>query len=483
MSLYEKCVILGYYIKSINMRLSIKRFIAIGLVTATIGASAVTLDEAKAMYLDGDFAGALPAFTEALKKKPKDGALNQWVGVCLMQTGQPDAAIPHLEKAHERGIAEAPRYLAEIALREYRTDDAVEYMDAYRAALQKAKKQMSEEAKVTADAVERMSAAMERVEKIVVIDSVSVSRDDFFRIYRLSAESGSLNSPDILPDDMNAASPTVVYMPENKSSMTWAEPDSLENYRLVSSQLLSDGSWDTPVCIGEDLGEGGDANFPFIMQDGITLYYANDGENSLGGLDIYISRRGDDGYLQPQNIGMPYNSPYDDYMLAIDEVTGVGWWATERNQLEDSVTIYKFIPAELRINCSPDDPDIRSRARLDNYRATWEEGADYSDLLAAIEEIDPEKQIKKDDFRFAMPGGKIYTHWSDFRSDHARSLMEQYLEACRQYDAQKQELAHLRRLYTKGDADADEILRLEQLLERKRRDLRRLANDVVRAER
>lgn len=464
------------------MRHHLKLFIAIGFILTAIASSAVTLEEAKAMYRDGNFAGALPVFLDAVKKKPKDGALNQWIGVCLVQTGKPADAIPYLEKANARGVLEAPRYLAEIALQDYRTDDAVEYIDEYRTALTKAKREMGEDAIATADAIRRMSAAMERVEKIVVIDSISVPRDDFFRAYRLTAESGSLNSPDILPEDVPAASPTVVYMPENKSTMTWAAPDSLENYLLVSSQLLSDGSWDTPVCIGEALGEGGDANFPFIMQDGITLYYANDGENSLGGLDIYISRRGDDGYLQPQNIGMPYNSPYDDFMLAIDEVTGIGWWATDRNQLEDSVTIYKFIPAELRINCDPDDPDLRSRAKLDNYRATWEEDADYSDLLAAIEEIDPEKKIKKDDFRFAMPGGKIYTRWSDFNNNHARSLMEQYLEEYRQYEEHRHNLSQLRRLYTEGNANANEIINLEKLIDRKRDDLKRLANDVIRAE-
>lgn len=460
----------------------IKRFIASVLTSVTIVASATTLDEAKAMYLDGDFAEALPIFIDALKKKPKDGSLNQWVGVCLMQTGEPDKAVPYLEKANAKGILEAPRYLAEIALREYRTADAESYMETYRSALKKAKKQMSEEAEATDAAISRMSAAMERVEKIVIIDSISVDRDTFFRAYRLTTESGSLNSPEILPDGMEAGSPTIVYIPENGSSMTWAAPDSLENYRLVSSTLLSDGSWDIPTPLDDSLGEGGDANYPFFLQDGMTLYFANDGENSLGGLDIYISRRDENGFLQPQNIGMPYNSIYDDYMLAIDEVTGVGWWATDRNQIEDKVTIYKFIPSELRINCDPNAIDIRSRALLDNYRATWEPGADYSDLLAAIEEIDIEKKEKKDDFRFAMPGGRIYTQWSDFNSKHARSLMEQYLSAKQEFDNQKSELSHLRQLYTSGDANATEIHSLENQIEQRRTELRRLANDVIRAE-
>ena len=105
-----------------------------------------------------------------------------------------------------------------------------------------------------------------------------------------------------------------------------------------------------------------------MMQDGMTIYYANNGTSSLGGYDIFISRKDDNEYYKPQNIGMPYNSPYDDYMLAIDETTGVGWWATDRNQLGDSITIYKFIPQDMRINYDVDTIDLVKFARIQDYR-------------------------------------------------------------------------------------------------------------------
>ena len=67
----------------------------------------------------------------------------------------------------------------------------------------------------------------------------------------------------------------------------------------MQSSRLADGSWEQPEPLGDVLNEGGDANFPFLMSDGVTLYFANDGENSLGGYDIFIyaqQRRVD--YLQ-----------------------------------------------------------------------------------------------------------------------------------------------------------------------------------------
>ena len=71
------------------------------------------------------------------------------------------------------------------------------------------------------------------------------------------------------------------------------------------------------------------------MSDGITLYYASDGEGSLGGYDIFVTRYDSENgnYLRPDNIGMPFNSPANDYMYAIDEFNNIGWFASDRYQL------------------------------------------------------------------------------------------------------------------------------------------------------
>ena len=120
------------------------------LIVLTCGAvGAVSYEEAKDMYRSGDYAGALPVFKKRLKDRPKDAALNHWVGVCLMYTGSPKEAIPYLEFAHKKKITESPRYLAEIAFMDYRADDAAEYMDAYKEALEENKKKMSEDASFT----------------------------------------------------------------------------------------------------------------------------------------------------------------------------------------------------------------------------------------------------------------------------------------------------------------------------------------------
>jgi hypothetical protein len=453
----------------------ISLFLAIGL-----SSGAVTLNEAKDMYLGGDFAGALPGFEEALQSKPKDPSLNQWVGVCLLRTGRQTEAVPYLEFADSKGITDAPRYLAEIEFYKYHFDKASNYIDKYEKGLKKVKKSMPEDVEQLKSQIERGKTMLDRVEKIVVIDSIAVNRENFFKAYRLSPEAGSIQSVSVLPAKFSVADHTTVYMPETKSSMMWAAPDSMLNYVLMSSTQLYDNTWEKPAPLKGELEMGGDSNYPFMMPDGVTLYYANNGEESLGGYDIFISRKDEDGFLQPQNIGMPYNSPYDDYLLAIDEITGVGWWATDRNHLGDDITIYIFIPADLRINYPVTLPDLAEKARLASYKATWEEGQDYTTLLNSIKNIDTESKAKSADFRFAMPGNKVYTSWDDFKNPRARKQMSNYVDAQEALANSEATLAAMRLKYRNGETSLkSSILQLENKVENDRDNLKKIANEVI----
>lgn len=445
--------------------------------------SAVTYEEAKDMYCSGDYAGALPVFKKRLKDRPKDAALNHWVGVCLMYTGNPKEAIPYLEFAHKKKITESPRYLAEIAFMDYRADEAAEYMEAYKEALEEDKKKMSEDASFLDDKIGKMQAMLDRVEQIEIIDSVAVDADAFFKAYKLSHESGSINSRDVLPENFDAAPLTTVYMPESRNIMIWAMPDENDNYVLVSSSLLSDGKWEKPHSLGDNLNDGGDANFPFLMSDGITMYYANDGENSLGGYDIFISRKDENEFLQPQNIGMPYNSPYNDYMYAIDEITGIGWWATDRGRNDGMVTIYKFIPKDMRENYSVDEPNLRNLAKINSYRDSWIEGADYAEKLAEIEAVVVTQNVEKNDFEFELLGEKIYTKWSDFKNPEAREAMKEYIDACNIQKNNKKRLEELRCQYASGNIDnSEEILSLEKDIRKMKMRLIEISNKIVQLE-
>ena len=136
----------------------------------------------------------------------------------------------------------------------------------------------------------------------------------------------------------------------------------------------------------------------FFLNDGVTLYFASNGEGSIGGYDIFITRLNleNNTYLKPENVGMPFNSIYNDYMMAIDEMLNIGWFVSDREQIPGKVTIYLFIPNESKQTYNIDEikTDIKSLALIRSIRESWPENADYTDLLQQLDNIkEPQKRL------------------------------------------------------------------------------------------
>ena len=324
--------------------------------------------------------------------------------------------------------------------------------------------------------VENTANFMQRVEKIEILDSISVPRLDFFKAYKLPPSAGKLRDGAALPSSGQDAEGLVDYVFTNEGGdyKVWAErfllaePDSLGTLVLVEASKLVDGSWSEPSILDDLADEGQDAAYPFMMADGTTLYYAQKSPEGAG-----------------YNRGMPYNSPYDDYLLAIDEMNGVGWFATDRNQLGDLITIYLFKVNDLRKNYDPDDEDLADRALLIDWQSTQDPDADYAELLETIDAIDPTKEAKPVLFHLPMDGGVVYTDYSDFRNKAAANMMRKYLVQKQTLDKDLDTLDRMRREYYDSPSDslADDISAYENTVAKQRREVHRALSDIYKAER
>ena len=336
---------------------------------------------------------------------------------------------------------------------------------------------------------------LERVEKIVIIDTLTVDRYDFFRHFRLNPASGSLNealSVQGLPAEIAETALDPVYITEDGDAMMWGNTDDDDNSPAGKSTMsetsrLADGSWASPRSLFDRAGIfaddiPGQLYSPYIMPDGVTLYFAADGPQSLGGLDIFIARRENSGsFLQPSNIGMPYNSPANDFMMAIDEVTGAGWWASDRDTDDDHVKIYVFKPSDLRVNYDVDTDNLPAYAMLREFENADE--ATHTAFTEAVNHASHSNASGHNGFQFAMPDGRIITKASDFRSPDARGLISDWNEAKRRLNDDTLLLQSLRSRRSGGDRSCDtDIINLERKLEADTATLKRLSNDIVRAE-
>lgn len=450
------------------------------LLQCTVVASSAPIDEAKKLYKSGNYAEAVDRLEKLHKTTPRDGTVNYYLGASLIALGRFDEAVGPLSTAESKGVADASRLLAEMAIDRYDVDEADEHLDNW---VNKLKKDKKADLSVT-DAMRArlvmLRNMLERVENINIVDSILVDSVDFFTHYRLSQEAGKL----ISADETSVNARTLVYLPQNNREMIWADTDTLGRAVLMGASILDDGTIDNPAPLKGDFAEDGDADFPFLMSDGMTLYFAATGEASLGGYDIFMTRRGDDAYLQPQNIGMPYNSFYNDYMLAIDEATGAGWFASDRAQIPGKVTIYVFAPSQTRVNFDPDDEDLADKARLKAVKTIdTPAAAELRKRIATIEEGGSRHSRSTEGFEIAMGNGAVYTSLDDFQNRQARIEMAKLLSEYDKFVLQQQRLDDLRERYRKGDRSvADDILDAEAAIDFVRAGIDDMKNKVVRLE-
>ena len=434
-------------------------------MTSVLSFSA-TLNDAKSLYLDGKFKEALPIFMQNYKKTPKNASINHWVGVCLYYQGKYEESIKYLKFAKSKKIIESPYYLALSNYELGNIDDAIDNFSDYESALKDGKKNMPESHRKKIENIKLASIMLDHVEKIEVIDSLIVDKEQFFKYFKISPEIGRLQDVSVL-DNLYTSDPLApVYIPESGDKMFWADLDENGHYKLYQSTKLFDNSWDVPSVLDTNLPDTVDIITPFMSPDGTTFYYAKNGDGTIGGFDIFVASKdletGE--FYTPQNIGMPYNSQYDDYMYVVDEFTGAGWWATDRNQIPDKLTIYIFIPSSSRVNYSIDDPNLKNLAILSSIKYTWPSGADYTSLLAKINAIDMDANKGGNEFTFVLTNGKTYHNYSDFKSKKAAELMRKYVITLNNLNTKSDELKKLRFKYkneAQGKNYANKILQEE----------------------
>ena len=92
---------------------------------------------------------------------------------------------------------------------------------------------------------------------------------------------------------------------------------------------LFKGQWTLPRNLGPAVNTSGDEVYPFVHPDG-TLYFASDGHEGIGGLDIFEAIAVGDEFVEVINVGSPINSAFDDFCLILDDVKRTGYFSSNR---------------------------------------------------------------------------------------------------------------------------------------------------------
>ena len=151
------------------------------------------------------------------------------------------------------------------------------------------------------------------------------------QLYKASLINGEWSSVEVLPFSSNYYSTQHAALDEinNKLYFSSDMPGGFGSFDIYYVDITEDG-FGEPVNLGAKINTAYREQFPFISKDGI-LYFASEGHQVLGGLDIFMCEYLDDEWSTPLNLGDTANSGLDDFAFVVDSETNNGFLSSNRS--------------------------------------------------------------------------------------------------------------------------------------------------------
>lgn len=322
-------------------------------------------------------------------------------------------------------------------------------------------------------------------DQVVIVDSVVVDKHAFLSAYPMSEDLGKLSfSKNFETVEYSTQLNGMVFRPEYVDTI-----EGSHNLRIVR-HYIEDGN-DSESSLVEGLGIEGDINYPFLLPDGQKFYFAARSEEGFGNYDIYVTRYDNDSkrFYRGENLGYPYNSYANDYMMVVDEDNNIGWFASDRYQPSGKVCVYTFVPNQSRRTIDYENTDhetVIKKASLMSVASLMkkytdeenEEKATAATYLASMSSNN--KKTQKHDFEFVVNDSKTYTTLNQFTKAKAKELCQQWLQKSRNLSSLQQQLDELRN--TAPKKEASKIQNLEVRVQELQQEVKALAKSVRKTE-
>lgn len=335
---------------------------------------------------------------------------------------------------------------------------------------------------------ENYERKLQVTERVTFIDSMLLKKEEVMDMLYLGNENGSVASyAKFFNVKEKDTLDCTLFRSQLGDKIIYAQPDTAAVLHLYASEMIGQ-KWCEPVLL-PGLEDTVSHNYPFMLADGITLYYASKSEEGLGGYDIYMTRWDSDTqrFFKPENIGMPFNSAANDYLYLVDEFNQLGWFVTDRGQGGDTVCVYCFIPNETRriYDTSTMGRDtLVALANINSIRDTWTDQEHVKDALNRLDILRTKsKKSAQSQFHFIVNDRITYTNLSQFRNEESRKLAKKWLKLVDERNKASEQLEELRKQYSVSRPEkkaeiAASILALEQKYEKLIADVRSMEKEI-----
>lgn len=417
------------------------------LLLCSVTGFAQSANSADALFQAGDYTAAQEQYAQLIKRYPNHALYNYRYARCAQELGDLPTALHYFHLSGDRYDLKHFN-VGEIHLQLWHPNEAIA---AYQSYLSRPNVSEEKQAYVANQIrhAEKLQRYLRRVECLSIIDSIEVAVDSLLYACPLSHEAGTLAYDSI---------GNIIYTNQRSDQQLWTD----SAHQIVYRHRLLD-QWTAPQTLPQEVNFCQQQANPYILSDGVTLYFAACDSNGLGGLDIYVTRynTASESYTTPENLGMPYNSPANEYFLLIDEAQGIGYLATDRFAANGKAHIYSFIPTQQKQywrNLTTDS--LVAYAQLKQFVRVQPTANDSSITDDTI------PQPIHNEIFFVLNDSVIYTHLNQFKSSDARKKYAEWEQQQRLIDSERQQLEQLRLQYNSADEATQQklapaILRLE----------------------
>lgn len=330
------------------------------------------------------------------------------------------------------------------------------------------------------------------IAKITVVDSIVTDKENFLKNIPLSSDCGRIaKSSEIANDAQQHISYAYI---NGYGDIRYFSKQANDGTTKLYRQEKIGGTWNKEKLVTELNEKIQDIDFPYLLSDGVTLYFSGiSKDNGFGKRDIFMARLDTDSmtFYKPENIGLPYNSKANDYMCIIDDINNLGWLVTDRRQPQGKVCIYTFIPSDERWDVDETGGNtnlLNELAEICCIKATQKDVTAINEAKARLSKINIEAVANeyRAGFPFIVSDNRVYHSIEDFRSETNKKLFLQLSAMKQEHNNKVENLTKQRMGYSISGhptkAEANKIAETEAAAEKMELDIKILEKKIRNAE-
>ena len=425
--------------------------------------------EALQFFKNGDYEEALPLFKQLYENYSRDPKYNFYYGACLVETNTNiSLAAQCLKFAQIKKFSkDVDFYLGRSYQLLYEFDIAIENFQNY---LKSAKISggYNDLAEKYIKQCETGKTLATKIYDLKVLRADTCLSDELLNYYDPVSDIGQvMKNNDFFESGIDPEG--IMFLTERGDIAFYSlKNQAAQDWDLYKIEKLIDG-WGEGTLLGGDVNSRYNELYPVLHTDGVTLYFSSDRPGGLGGYDIYKATYDSQKkrFSDVTNLGIPFNSPKDDYFFVCDDFSHLAWFTSNRNISGKKQVVYaiRWDDSVIR-NFASDNNEVKAAARL----ALSKEDISKQVQAKDISTIENKKRKDNNDvlFHFSVTDTLEYTRFEHFKSDYALTTFKKGLELQNKRDSLEQRMKEKRRLYAVTEDErtrnqlVSEILNLEK---------------------